>query len=209
MSHDVTTVPARRTQEERAAETRAKVLDATVASLIEDGYAATSTNVVQKRAGVSRGALMHHFPSKMDLLLDAVAHLAVQRGLWLGEQAAALPAGTDRQAAGIDLLWRTMTGPLFAAATELWIAARTDDELRTALVASERRLGAAARVFLAEILGAVDPDDPDFRRALDFVLQVFRGASLTAVLRDDARWERELIATTTELFGRMHHPDQP
>lgn len=200
-----TTAPVRRTQEERAARTRARVLDATVASLIEDGYAATSTNAVQKRAGVSRGALMHHFPSKMDLLLDAVAHLAVQRGRWLAEQAAALPAGTDRQAAGIELLWRTMTGPLFAAATELWIAARTDEELRGALLASERRLGDAARVFLADVLGAEDPEDPGFRRALDFVLQVFRGASLTAVLRTDARWERDLIATTTELFRQLHH----
>lgn len=196
----------RRTQEQRAAHTRGLILDATVASLIEDGYSATTTNAVQRRAGVSRGALMHHFASKQDLLLDAVAHLAVQRGVWLAEQAAALPDGVDRRAAGIELLWRTMTGPLFAAATELWIAARTDEELRTALLAAERRLGEAARQFLAEVLGAEDPDDPSFRTALDFVLQVFRGASLTAVLRDDARWERELIATTTDIFTALHAP---
>ncbi|CAN5180018.1 TetR/AcrR family transcriptional regulator [soil metagenome] len=197
----------RRTQVQRAAETRAKVLDATVASLIEDGYAATTTSAVQQRAEVSRGALMHHFPSKHELLLDAVAHLTAQRGLWLAEQAAALPADVDRQAAGIALLWGAMSGPLFAAATELWIAARTDEDLRRALLESERRLGHAAREFLAEVLGASGPDDPSFRRAFDFVLQVFRGAALTAVLRDDARWERELIATTTELFRQMHDPD--
>jgi AcrR family transcriptional regulator len=220
--------PARRTQGERAAETRGRILDATVDCLVEDGYAGTSTNAVQRRAGVSRGALMHHFPSKQDLLLDAVAHLAVQRGLWLREQVHRLPAGSDPQAAGIALLWQTMSGPLFAAATELWIAARTDERLRRALIAGERRLGAAARDLLGEVLrprtpaadldtadpdaadpDAADPDaadpaeDPAFRAALDYVLQVFRGASLTAILRDDARWERDLVAATTEVFRTL------
>ncbi len=193
----------RRTQEERALQTRTRILEATVDSLVDAGYAATTTAAVQRRAGVSRGALMHHFPSKQDLLLDAVAHLTVQRGLWLRDQAGRLAPGSDRQAAGIALLWQTMSGPLFAAATELWIAARTDEDLRSALVDSERRLGRAAREFLADILGADDPADPVFRMALDHVLQVFRGASLTAILRDDARWERQLIATTTHLFRQL------
>lgn len=195
----------RRTQGERTAHTRGLILDATVDSLIEDGYAATSTTAVQRRAGVSRGALMHHFPSKQDLLLDAVTHLTLQRGEWLAAQVDRLPPGADRQAAGIALLWRTMTGPLFAAATELWIAARTDKNLQTALVISERRLGASARDFLADVLGAEDPDDPAFRQAFDYVLQVFRGASLTAILRDDARWERRTIALATDSFRRLYH----
>ncbi|MGI9015506.1 MAG: TetR/AcrR family transcriptional regulator [Euzebya sp.] len=196
----------RRTQEQRTTDTRNRILDATVDSLIEDGYAGTSTNAVQQRAGVSRGALMHHFPSKQDLLLDALAHLSVQRGIWLGEQAARLPSGTDRRAAGIELLWQAMAGPLFAAATELWIAARTDEELRQALIISERQLGSAAREFLAEILGADDPDESSFRFALDYVLQVLRGAALTAILRDDARWERDLLSATTEVFRTLHAP---
>jgi AcrR family transcriptional regulator len=185
---------------------RARILDATVASLIEDGYAATTTSAVQSRAGVSRGALMHHFPSKQELLLDAIAHLAVQRGRWLADRADSLPPGSDRRAAGIELLWGAMSGPLFAAATELWVAARTDDELRAALRDSERRLGRAARGFLAEVMGADDPDETGFRTALDLVLQIFRGAALTAVLRDDARWERELVATATDIFQRAHAP---
>jgi AcrR family transcriptional regulator len=198
--------PAERpTQEERATATRGRILDATVDSLVDLGYAATSTTVVQRRAGVSRGALMHHFPSKQDLLLDAVAHLAVQRGLWLKERVDALPPDSDRVAAGIDLLWRAMSGPLFAAATELWIAARTDEPLRRALVDSERRLGAGARELLAGVLDPTvgDPDDPAFRAAWDHVLQVFRGGALTAILRDDARWERELVATATETFRTL------
>lgn len=192
----------RRTQGARSAATRAKILDATVACLVADGHAGTSTAAVQARAGVSRGALMHHFPSKQDLLLDAVAHLAVQRGVWLGEQVAALPDGADRRAAGIALLWQAMSGPLFAAATELWIAARTDAELRGALRDAERRLGRAARDFLAEVLHPDgDADDPTYRAALDHVLQLFRGAALTAILRDDPGWEQALVARATRTFA--------
>ncbi len=194
------TEPTAPATQPRALRTRARILDATISCLIDDGYHATSTARVQDAAGVSRGALMHHFPSKQALLLEAVAHLAARRGQWLTARAAELSPTADRTAAVMGLLWSTMTGPLFAAATELWVAARTDDELREALVTSERRLGEGARQVIADLLGVPDPSAPDFRTALDLVLQLFRGASLTALLRDDARWERHVVATATALF---------
>ena len=193
--------------QQRALRTRAKILDATVESLIDDGYTATTTARVQELAGVSRGALIHHFPSKQELLMDAVAHLAVRRGRWFTEQAAGLDSPADRCAAGMGLLWSTMSGPLFAAATELWVAARTDDTLRDALVVHERRLGADARTVIAEVLGEPDPEDPTFRAALDHALQTFRGAALTALLRDDARWERRMVRATTDTFCQMMNHD--
>ena len=76
----------RRTQAERTAETTAKLLDATADCLVERGYAGTSTVEVCRRAGVSRGALVHHFPSKDDLVAAAVhfgrgTHSAIGRCL--------------------------------------------------------------------------------------------------------------------------------
>lgn len=189
--------------QERAVRTRTRILDATVDTLINDGYRATTTASVQAMAGVSRGALMHHFPSRQDLLLQAVGHLATKRGEWFRDRAAALDPRSDRIAAGMSLLWSTMSGPLFAAATELWVAARTDDALREALLVHERQLGEAAREVIAEVLGMPDPDATDFRRALDVALQIFRGASLTALLRDDARWERHIVAVATTTFREM------
>lgn len=188
------------TTQARAIRTRARILDATISCLIDEGYHATSTARVQDLAGVSRGALMHHFPSKQALLLDAVAHLAYRRGEWLTARAGELAPTADRTSAVMGLLWSTMTGPLFAAATELWVAGRTDEELRQALVGSERRLGEGARAVIADLLGVPDAEHPGFRTALDLVLQLFRGASLTALLRDDARWERQVVATATALF---------
>src|SRR5688572_25187232 len=89
---------APRTQQQRRDETRRALLDAAVESLIEVGFARTTTLEVQRRADVSRGALLHHFPSKAELLVAAIAHLAEMRAIELKRLSSELPA--DRGAAG-------------------------------------------------------------------------------------------------------------
>src|SRR5687767_2258130 len=107
---------------------RKALLDAAVGSLIERGFANTTTIEVQRRAGVSRGALLHHFPSKAELLVATIAHLAEMRGRDLKQRAASLPTGPARIEAVLDLLWECFAGPLFQVSLELRAAARTDAE---------------------------------------------------------------------------------
>ena len=146
--------PLRRTQAERRAATRAALVRATVESLVELGYARTTTQEVQRRAGVSRGALTHQFTSKLDLLIAAVDHLYEEFSESVRQAAAELPADpATRIRLGIELVWERFHGPLFVAAMELWIAARTDAELRAALLPHERRLGAQLRELAAEVFG--------------------------------------------------------
>ena len=64
---------------ERTATSRARILDAAVACLVESGYRGATTLRIQARAGVSRGRLLHHFPSRDELLVAASRHLTVQR----------------------------------------------------------------------------------------------------------------------------------
>src|SRR5947209_11961149 len=85
------TVRAPRTQQQRRDEPRGALLDAAVESLIEVGFARTTTLEVQRRANVSRGALLHHFPSKAGLLVAAVDHLAGMRAHELKLLAGQLP----------------------------------------------------------------------------------------------------------------------
>src|SRR6186713_75372 len=92
---------APRTQQQRRDETRRALLDAAVESLIEVGFARTTTLEVQRRAEVSRGALLHHFPSKAELLVAAIAHLAEMRAIELKRLSAELPADR-RSPAGDD-----------------------------------------------------------------------------------------------------------
>src|SRR3954467_13528123 len=134
---------APRTQQQRRDETRRALLDATVESLIEVGFARTTTLEVQRRADVSRGALLHHFPSKAELLVAAVDHLAEMRARELKVLSQALPpagVGRARTDAVLELLWQCFSGTFFQVAMELRTAARTDPELRPVLVGAERAL---------------------------------------------------------------------
>ena len=121
-----TAMARRRTQAERSAATQARLLDAALECLVELGYAGTTTTVVAERAGVSRGAQLHHFPTRAALVAAAVEHLyarltdAYQAGF------ARRPRGADRLRAAIDLLWSMFTEPRYAAVLELFTAARTD-----------------------------------------------------------------------------------
>lgn len=117
-------------QQQRSRSTRLRVLEATVACLVEHGWSGTTTTLVAERAGVSRGAQLHHYRTKSALVVAAVEHLADRRAAELRAEVAALSPGGDRVGRTVDLLASLFTGPLFAAALEVWVAARTDETLR-------------------------------------------------------------------------------
>lgn len=180
-------VRAPRTQQQRRDGTRRALLDATVESLIEVGFARTTTLEVQRRADASRGALLHHFPSKTELLVAAVDHLAEMRAAELKVLAAGLPDGRSRTDAVLDLLWQCFSGTFFQVAMELRTAARTDHELRPVLVAAERSLRDRIVAQARKLFGKGVSDHPGLERAIDFTLQFMIGAAMTSVLHEDAR----------------------
>jgi len=131
-------------QEERSAETRRRLLDATVACLFERGYAGTTTTEIARRAGVSRGAQMHHFPKKEELVVSALEHVFTLRLSEMRAVVADPPSGSreHRLAVLIDKMWPLFKGPPFYAWLELVVASRTDPALNDAVrVASLDFLG--------------------------------------------------------------------
>jgi AcrR family transcriptional regulator len=132
-------VARRRTQEERSAATRARLLDATLECLAELGYARTTTTEIAERGGVSRGAQLHHFPTKAELVTEAVEHLFEKRDQEFREAFAKLPKDAERSRAAVDLLWSMVAGPTFHAWLELVVAARTDDQLKPKVTALTAR----------------------------------------------------------------------
>lgn len=178
--------PARRTQAERRASTRAALLDATLASLTDLGFARTTTTEVAHRAGVSLGALGHHFPTKDELLSAAVGHLLERRLADFRTTMEAVPQDGDRVALSLDLLWSGFRGPAFVAWVELWVAARTDPSLAAAVLRVSDAFRAGASALLAELFP--DDDAGSYEPVLDFVFTVMDGAALRALVRppDDA-----------------------
>ena len=179
--------PARRTQAERRASTRSALVRATVECLVEFGYARTTTQEVQTRAGVSRGALTHQFTTKAELVVAAVDHLYEGFSESVRKAAASLPADPGmRVRLGIELVWERFHGPLFVAAMELWGAARTDAELRAALLPHEQRLGQQLRGLAAEVFGEPLTRHPSSEAAYQVLLTSMRGQAMTYALQPDA-----------------------
>ena len=179
----------RRSQAERSAATREALLDATIACLVEDGYEGTTTSRVAERAGVSRGAHLHHFQTRGALVAAAMERLAQRRGEALEEAVGRLPGGRERLIAGLDLLWAGYASPLYQAALDLWTHARTDPDLRERLVPVERRLDRETLV-LARSLFAELASDAEFDHRVEMAAATMRGLALLDTLHPGGRRNR-------------------
>lgn len=177
---DSPTAPKRRTQAERREATRAALLEATLKCLFEFGYSGTTTARVADRAGVSRGAQLHHFPSKAELVRAAVEFLARRRIDELREGLVELPAGSRRLETLLDVLWDAHQGDVFDATLEVWVASRTDPELRQGLVELERGVSQSIWELVEDVLGT-ESGRPGFRDDFDFALATTRGIALLRI----------------------------
>jgi AcrR family transcriptional regulator len=179
-------------QEERTRAMRARLLDATVDCLVERGFSGTSTTLVSERAGVSRGAQLHHFPTKNDLVVAAVEHLTEVRAAELAAAAERLPTGPQRTRAVLRMLGDHFASPVFTAALELWVAARTDETLLAAVAPLEQRVGRETHRLTVELLGA-DESRPGVRELVQATLDLVRGLGLADTISDDARRRARIL----------------
>lgn len=196
----------RRTQEERTAETKAKILNATLDVMEEDGIADASTAAIARRAGVSRGALSHHYASKFDLIVAAVEFLlnrAIGNIEKLSEQ---VNAGEATIEDVLDRLWEYDNRRLFIISLDYLSAARTDEKLYRALLP----LGRAYQQHLDKIWSELSRNagiGPEKAAVvLDMMLCLLRGMCLHTVLRDDEDYFNNILAmwrkTLPQLLGR-------
>ena len=172
---------------------RARLMDATVELLVERGFGGTTTTLVSERAGVSRGAQLHHFPTKNDLVVAAVQHVTEVRGAELEAAAVGLPrGGAKRTRAVLQMLADHFTAPVFTAALELWVAARTDPALLAEVAPLEQRIGRETHRMTVELLGA-DESQPGVRELVQATLDLVRGLGLAHTITDDARRRNRIL----------------
>ncbi|MWB97166.1 TetR/AcrR family transcriptional regulator [Agromyces seonyuensis] len=197
----------RRPPQERGLRTQAAILDAAVRVLAEDGYAAASTVRVQERAGVSRGRLLHHFPSREELFVAAVHHLAAARldELVVGAELPADPVA--RIAVAIDAMWASNQAAAFQASLELWLAARHDERLRAALLPTERRMGAMLLETQQALFGPELAARPGFADLMELLVSSMRGTALTyAITGADSSSEPNLALWRELVRDRLLGP---
>lgn len=175
---------ARRSQPERVEAMRSRLLDATIDCLAERGYSAFSTNDVVRRAGVSRGALAHHFPSRAELVAAAADRLVQLRAVEFRQRFAAIPAPRRTPARALDVLWTFFDDPSFHALLELLVAARTDHELGPVVAAGFRHAADVTREVFAESFPAL-AGEPFVGQTLDGVLALYCGLAAQSALDGD------------------------
>jgi AcrR family transcriptional regulator len=188
-------------QQDRSRITRQRLLAAAVESLAEVGYAATTVAVVAARAGVSRGAAQHHFPTRADLFAAAVEYMTEVRLAEIKAQAAALPSGLGRTEAIVSMLADVYTGPLFKAALHLWVAASTEDALRKQIVRLETHVGRQTHRALLEVLD-VSERTPGVRETVQGVLDMARGLGLADLLTDDSARRQGIVRQWSRILDQ-------
>jgi AcrR family transcriptional regulator len=176
-----TTARPRRTNAERTAATRAKILEATADCLTELGYGQTSTTEVARRAGVSRGALLHNFPTRTELVVAAAGHVVDQRIEEVRALGSGLDAGGDRADAVIELLFAMSRSPTVEPFLEVVTAGRTDPELKPLVESLCARSYEAVSALFTELFPR--PADPTLGPFYDAVPVLFMAITDGLVLQ--------------------------
>lgn len=187
----LTADPARR--QSRALRTREQILSAATTVLVEHGYAGLTMQRVQSEAGVTRGALTHHFSSMRELAVAAIDYLA-QTQL---DEIRRVTGGANRKQL-VDLLDDVIRRPTFLAGLELWAAARTDSALRDALRPGARALGKQLRSTLGPAIPDLESDQLDV--FVDGLLALLRGLAMGGVLRSRRAPEKKVLAAWVAAF---------
>jgi AcrR family transcriptional regulator len=198
--------PRRRTQAERRAGTRKALLDATLDVLVEVGYGNLTTSQVVQRAGVTRGAQAHYFATKADLVVQALRHLTDR----LVEEMVSQPAKTitgerEQYELLLNRLWEVNAGLASTALIELWVASRTDAELRDHLGRFQREVQRS----LSDTALVVAPEfsaREDAHHLLVTALATIRGLWLLRAVASDRQIRRLWPAARKQLVtGAFPH----
>ncbi|GBE66944.1 putative TetR-family transcriptional regulator [Mycobacterium sp. MFM001] len=173
---------------------RARLLDATIDCLVSYGYGGTTTPRVAEIAGVTRGAQVHHFGSKEDLVVAAIEHLAQQRAQAAIRELGRVQGSPDPITTVLDFLWESHQGPMFIATIELWVAARTNPVLARQIERVEPVVNSTLIAAIAQLI----PDQAaqkQIRNVVYTAMDALRGILVASFVDQDPqrarrRWDR-------------------
>ena len=173
-------------KQDRSRVTRRRLLESAVRCLANHGWEVSTVAFIAAEAGISRGAVQHHFRTREALIIAALEHVFEERTALLDALPDPAGAGPDRVHAVVTGLVDAVGGELFRAALQVWTVAAADPELRSAVVPLERRFARGVHQRAVRLL-RVDDGDPGARALIQATLDLARGLALADVLTDDSR----------------------
>ncbi|MGU3493074.1 TetR/AcrR family transcriptional regulator [Xanthobacteraceae bacterium A53D] len=183
----------RRSQHERTAETSARLLNATVDLLHDGGLYRLSTPQIAAQAGVSRGALTHHFSSKEELVADAVNAMLEKVTADLHRFAQDISARHGTSDEIVDYIWRMMSDRLFYVTMEYLPEARHNDEFKDRLIPVVKNFHAGLDAVWMALATSRDTDIDHTRTVMNTTMCLVRGMIAQTVLREDPGYYSEML----------------
>lgn len=172
-------------QAEKSLRTRERTLKAAVDCFYELGYANTSTKKVADRANISRGAMIHHFASKQELLEAAVDYIIDKRvESFSKEIESKLKDPQERLEKGLDIYWKHLHTRNFIAYHELTVAARTDKELNVVMKKAARKFEDKWQETIFAVFPEWRDTGPLIQLAMDLCQFAFEGMALNKLTHD-------------------------
>ena len=194
---------ARRAEQDRSRATRQRLLETTIRCLATHGWEVSTVGHIAAEAGISRGAVQHHYPTREDLILGALEHMFAERVALLDALPEPAGDGPERVHAVVAGLVEAIGGELFRAALQVWTVAAADPELRAAVVPLERHFARGVHRRAVRLLRA-DDSDPETRGLIQATLDLARGLALADVLTDDSRRRARVVrAWSTQLAAAL------
>lgn len=180
-------------QAQKSASTRTQILEAAITCFTKLGYSRATTTRIAETAGLSRGAMLHHFPSKQDIVEAAVHYLHDKRLRAFKKAVQRIPPDIDRINMAVEAYWKQVTHPMFAAFHELTVAARTDPELDAILRPAQQAFDHEFYETARELFPEWQSDPEAFELALDLTQYLLEGIAVSLLLHEpDQRTDRVL-----------------
>jgi AcrR family transcriptional regulator len=149
----------RRTNAERTAIAQRKLIDAALKTLYQEGYQATTTDLVARRANVSRGAMLHHYPSRADLIMAVAEHILETQSRERRERLDALGGGPERFFGAADISWEIQKQPATIALLEIMLASRSDRALKKRIAPVVQQMAQLRAEAAARMMSSLGIDD--------------------------------------------------
>jgi AcrR family transcriptional regulator len=186
---------------------RARLLDATLAVIMQEGWSGASTPKICKQAEVSRGAQTHHFPTKTSLFMAAIERLARQSEAHVLQSMADLGDDQKSLRTVLKLLWEAMLNDTYMQSSmEAMVAARTDTELRGSIGALDKEAIESIR-SLADGLAASPESLERVKDALELSIYLFRGLVIQRGMHDDEKFRGRLFDVWCDLIEKALESD--
>jgi AcrR family transcriptional regulator len=191
-------------QAQKSAATRQSIVEAAIQCFVDLGYAGTTTTRIAQAGGLSRGAMLHHFPSKIDIVKAAVEELHAKRlKAFRKSVSVAPPAGKGRVHLAVQAYWQHVRHPMFVAFFELSVAARTDPELEAILKPAQAAFDEEWYRTATEAFPEWQSDKAAFDIALDLSRYLLEGMAVSFLTHEETEREEHLLEYLEALLRQL------